>query len=307
MRCAVIVNPRSANGKTGRDWPRIEAAIREACAPETVLHTKYAGHATQLVRELLRGEYTHVVSVGGDGTHHEVVNGFFDGENAINSEATMAILPQGTGSDLARSLNLRTVEDALRALRGGISLDVDVGRVRFVNHEGHDTLEYFLNCAHIGFGGHVAERVNRTSKALGGFMSFLVGVLRGLATYRSPVMTVRVDGTCINGRINDVIVANAQWDGGGMFVAPDAALDSGSFEVYVIEDIGKIDAVRNLHKIYKGRLMDRPDIVQHFRAQRIEATSPECVLINLEGEQPGRLPATFDVMPGVLRLITGTK
>lgn len=307
MRTAVIVNPRSANGRTGRDWPGIEARIREACAPEAVVHTERPGHATGLARELLDSGYLQIVSVGGDGTHHEIVNGFFRDDAPVNPEARMAILPQGTGSDLARSLQFRTLEDALTALRAGAVRPIDVGRARFMSHNDRNTTEYFLNCAHIGFGGHVADRVNRTSKALGGFMSFLIGVLRGLASSKSPVMTVTAGESCVSGRINDVIIANAQWDGGGMFVAPNAALDSGSFEVYVIDDLGIIAAVRNLHKVYKGRLMDRPDIVQHFRVQRIEAHSPERVLINLEGEQPGKLPASFEILPGVLNLVTGAR
>ncbi len=305
MRCAVIVNPRSANGKTGRDWPKIEGAVREACNPERVVHTEHPGHATTLTREMLREGFELIVSAGGDGTHHEVVNGFFERDTMIRPEATMAILPQGTGSDLARSLQFTTIQEALAALVRGRVCHVDVGRAHFLNHRDEHVSEYFLNCAHIGFGGHVADRVNRTSKALGGFLSFLIGVLKSLVTYRSPVMTARVDGNYVHGRINDIVIANAQWDGGGMFIAPNAALDSGSFEVYVIEDISRLDAVRNLHKIYKGRLMDRPDIVQYFQARRIDATSPERVLINLEGEQPGRLPATFEVLPAALRLITG--
>src|SRR5690606_7047964 len=122
----IVVNPRSANGRTGRDWPGIEGRVRDAYAPETVLHTEYAGHATVLVRELLDEGYTQIASVGGDGTHHEVVNGFFRGGEAINPAARMAIVPQGTGSDLARSFGLRSVEDALAALREGQVTEIDV-------------------------------------------------------------------------------------------------------------------------------------------------------------------------------------
>lgn len=305
MRTAVIVNPKSANGRTGRDWRRIEPEVHAACAPDAILHTEHVGHAVALTRELLTEGYTQIVSAGGDGTHHEVVNGFFRDERIVNPAARMAILPQGTGSDLARSLHLRTLPDALAALRTGTVRTVDVGLAWFKDHHGDDAHEYFLNCAHIGFGGHVADRVNRTSKALGGFASFLLGVLRGLATYRCPIMTVSVGNHCISGRIHDVVIANAQWDGGGMFIAPNAALDSGTFEVYVIDELGVFAALRNLHKVYKGRLMDRPDIVQHFRATSIEAHSAEQVLINLEGEQPGRLPASFQILPGILSLVTG--
>ncbi len=303
LKTAVIVNPRSANGRTGKAWALLEPRVREVLGEFKLCITQKPGHATELVQETLKDGYTRIVSVGGDGTHHEVLNGFFENGEAISPDAVMAILPQGTGSDLARTLGIPSGEEAVTLLASNKTIASDVGRVEYTVESGEGGIEYFLNVAHIGFGGAVAERVNRHSKALGGFMSFLVGVVKTLFTYRNPLMNIEIDGERIKARVNDIIIANGKYDGGGMLVAPEAELDSSVFEVLIIGDIGPIEGVLNIPRLYKGTLQERPDRVRHLKARRITARSEEQVLINLEGEQPGALPACFEVVAGAIRLV----
>jgi YegS/Rv2252/BmrU family lipid kinase len=269
-----------------------------------VLETERAGHATELTGRTLRDGCAHVVSVGGDGTHHEVVNGFFDADATVNPDARLSILPLGTGSDLARTLQLSDLDCAVAALSGGITVDADVGRVRYTRDDGEPASRYFINTLHMGLGGAVSERVNHTSKVLGGFASFLWGAIATMATYTNTPMTLTLDDACIEQPCSDVIVANAQYDGGGMHVAPQARLDDGLLDVFVIGDVSRIQAFQNLPRVYRGTLHERPDIVQCRRVRKIEAHSDEAVLLNLDGERPGRLPASIEVVPGAIRLTT---
>jgi len=168
-----------------------------------------------------------------------------------------------------------------------------------------EVLGYFVNAAHIGMGGDVADRTNRTTKVFGGFVCFFWGVLATLASYRNKAMRLEIDDTIMEGKWCDVIFANGKYDGGGMFIAPDAELASGVFEVFAIGDISRPQALANMRRIYRGTLKDRPDLVRYLRARRIVATSDEEVLVNLDGEQPGRLPATFELVPSALNLAVG--
>jgi len=303
MKTAVILNPRSAHGRAGRAWPRLEPAVRQALGLFTLLETERSGHASELARNALKQGHDRIVSVGGDGTHHEVVNGFFDDLVPVNPDATLALLPLGTGSDLARTLGLPKGLDAAPLLALTSTIGADVGRATFTLSDGTRASEYFINVSHVGAGGAVAERVNRTTKVLGGFPSFLWGVLATLLTYQNVSLRLDIDGQKLSQVCNDIVIANGRYDGGGMLVAPEARLDSGHFEVYVIGDIGRIESFTNLPKIYKGRLMDRPDKVTHFKAKRIvvEADAPVCV--NLDGECPGHLPAIFEVLSAAVRLV----
>ncbi len=301
-RAAVIVNPRAANGRTGKQWPRIESQVRQALQEFTPLITEGPGHAEELTRNALREGHERIVSVGGDGTHHEVVNGFFEGDKPVNPDAHMAILPQGTGSDLARTLGITMGAGALEVLGQDHALAADVGRARFALPGGGEKSEYFLNCAHIGMGGEVANRVNRTTKAFGGFASFLWGVVSVFLTHRSKNMRLDIGDATLEQPCQDIIIANGRYDGGGMHVAPQAKLDSGVFEVYIIGDVSRLQGIANMHRLYKGTLKDRTDIVRYIRTERIHAESDEPVLLNLEGEQPGQTPVTIDLLPRALNL-----
>ena len=151
----------------------------------------------------------------------------------------------------------------------------------------------------------MAERVNRTTKVFGGFVSFLLGVLTTLATFRSPLLTLEIDSERITQRCLNVIVANGRYYGGGIHVAPDARMDSGRFEVFVLNDMGVFRAVANLPRFYGGAIKDRPDLVRCYTASRIVAQADERVLLNLDGEQPGQLPVTIDLVPAALDLVVG--
>lgn len=304
-KVAVVINPRSCNGRTAKRWPVLGLSLREAIGEYTVLMTERVGHATQLTREALKSGHERIISIGGDGTHNEVVNGFFEDESLVNPEASLAVIPAGTGSDFSKTLRLPRGVDAIPYVVDGTYKRADVGRVKYTLPEGGQAVRYFINIADFGAGGEVVRRVNQTSKFFGGFLSFLYGVLSTLATYRNPYVKLEIDGTQFSDRCNNVIVANGQYYGGGMHVAPHARLDSRAFDVYVIGDVGKLEAVVNLPKIYRGHLLRRADKVRYFRASRISADSDERVLLNLDGEQPGQLPATIQLLPSVLDVVIG--
>ena len=302
MKYAVIMNPRSANGRTAKAWGRVESLVRSVIGDFALLLTERPGHAPELVRNALKNGASRIVSVGGDGTIHEIANGFFDGEDLVNPEASLAIVPMGTGSDLARTLNLASPEQAIARLASADTTAIDVGRFRYTTDQG-ERLGYFVNAAHIGMGAAVGDRVNRTTKAFGGFASFLWGVMATMLTYRNPSLVLDIDGRSVEGRCNDIIFANGRYDGGGMHVAPRARLDSGTLEVFVIGDIGRIEGFRNIPLLYQGRLVDHPDRVSYYQARRITARSEERVYVNLDGEVPGYLPASVEVVPSAIPLV----
>jgi diacylglycerol kinase (ATP) len=302
-RFAIIVNRNAANGRAGKAWPDVEQAIRRVLGNFAVYFTEYTGHATGLVRNALMDGHNRIVSFGGDGTHNEVLNGFFSGGAPINPEAALALIPHGTGCDLARTLGLPRGRDAAAWLASPHTIPCDVGRVSFTLPDGSYDIRYFINVADFGAGGEVVRRVNQTTKFFGGFASFLYGCVATLATYRNPHVLLELDGVVREGRLVNVIVANGQYYGGGMHVAPEARLDSGEFDVYVIGDIRRLEAIMNLPKLYRGLLLKRIDKVEYFRARRIAAYSDETVLLNLDGEQPGRLPIRIEIIPSAIRLV----
>jgi YegS/Rv2252/BmrU family lipid kinase len=305
MKTAVVLNPRAAAGRAGAQWPRIEAALNAELGDWTPLRTERPGHATDLVRQALRDGFERIVSIGGDGTHHEVVNGFFDEAGPVNREAVLAIVPIGTGSDFGRTLRLPPGAESVPLITRGRIIRSDLGRVAYTLPDGGTSTLYFINVADFGAGGAVAERVNNSSKGFGGFWSFFWGVLSTLLHYRAPQFELQLDNETVSGRSLSVIVANAEYYGGGIHVAPRASLEDGLLDVFVLADMSIFRALLNLRRFYVGDIYDRPKLVRPYQVRRLEIRSADRVLINLDGEQPGLLPATVEAIPQALRLVTG--
>lgn len=304
-RIAVIVNPVSAGGRTGRRWPALHATMREVLDDFTVFTTQYRDHATVLTKQALRSGYTRIVSVGGDGTHHEILNGFFDGYLPINPAASLAIVPQGTGSDLARTLGIAKSRDAIEMIRHGRSMQIDIGRVTFTRWDGEPGVRYFINIADFGIGGAIVQRIEGSKRRLGTTLAYLWGLLRTLATFKPQHLTLQIGGALIEGDFLDVIVANGQYYGGGIRVARSARLDSGHFEVICVPQVPFWEALPNLLKLYDGSFVENPRWAKTFQASRIVAQSPEKVLIDLDGEGPGTLPLAIEILPAALKLVIG--
>jgi diacylglycerol kinase (ATP) len=225
-----------------------------------------------------------------------VVNG------VAGSGVELATIPIGTGMDFGRTYGIPTrFDEAVRAAVGGKTRTIDAGRVHYRTWAGEDAERWFANVASVGMSGAVAQRANGMSKALGGKATFFYALTRVFLEWQNTEVTVRVDGGERRGRMHDVIVANGVWHGGGMKLAPDAAPDDGLFDVVLIGDVSKVDFLTTAPKIYKGRHVHHPK-VEVLRSARVEVDAPEILPIELEGEQVGTTPATFEVVPGALRI-----
>jgi YegS/Rv2252/BmrU family lipid kinase len=301
-----IVNPNSAAGQTARQWPHIEKLLSLSLGGVEALFTKAMGDATGLALEAARGGADLIISVGGDGTNNEVVNGLLcDGAPKI--PPPIALVPRGTGGDFRKTIGIpNVVEEAVKIIAEGKPKRVDAGRMRITNDDGVEVTRYFLNISSFGIGGLVDRNVNKTTKIFGGKVSFILGTVKAFFAYKNQKVKISFDdGPFEEMVINDVAMANGRFFGGGMMIAPEASLDDGLLDVVIIGDITTGEALSNSAKIYKGTHMPHPKI-RHLRAKKVVAEPfdpAERVLLDVDGEAPGRLPATFEIMPGALTVI----
>lgn len=238
--------------------------------------------------------------VGGDGSVHEVVNGLLS--TATASEVEMAVLPRGTGRDFVRSLRIpRDLTQALDVARDGRPRMVDVGRARYTAWDGSEMQAYFANFAGAGISGAIARRANRSSKALGGRISFLAATVAVFARWRSTTVTAEIDAERRSGEMFEVLVMNGDYAAGGMWVTPQAEPDDGQFDVLLIGDVTKTDFIRTFPKIYRGKHLAHPKIdVVRGRTVQVECDIP--LPIVLDGEQPGTTPVRVEIVPRALRV-----
>jgi diacylglycerol kinase family enzyme len=191
----------------------------------------------------------------------------------------------------------------VKLLGAGQTKKIDVGRMEMTDHQGRTVVRYFLNIASFGIGGDVDARVNRSSKALGGFVSFAWASLSAMLMFQNKKVRIVLDDKYDLGErtIFNVAVANGQFFGGGMHIAPMANLCDGIFDVIVLGDFKRRETLVQMPKIYKAQHMGHPK-VEHYRAKKVVATSDETVLLDVDGEQPGKLPTVFTVCPDALKL-----
>jgi len=303
-----VVNPRSGGGRTGREWPKIERALREAYPRVQIAHTQRPGEAAELVREALSEGHSEIIAVGGDGTINEAVNGFFDADGPIAPDAVFAFVTSGTGGDFRKTFGIEAgCAAAIAGLRNAPVRAIDVGRVSCVGLSGESVVRHFVNIASFGLSGVIVDSVNRArfAKLFGGTFAFAFHSALAMLTYREHMVRLRIDGVLDEiASIATVAVANGQYFGGGMRVAPQAKPDDGFFDVIVIG--GAKRGILDLKLLYSGEHLNTPG-VRDFRGRKVTAapvieTRGQAVFIELDGESAGRLPATFEILPRALNL-----
>jgi YegS/Rv2252/BmrU family lipid kinase len=300
----VIVNPASGGGKTGRRWPGLDARLRAEGVQFDVELTREPGHAEHLARAAALAGSKTILVVGGDGTIHEVVNGLI-ADDAPIGEVTLGVLPVGTGSDFARALLPKGVQReplaaALYLTKRAQPQPLDVGRIDCLRG-GQASVRHFVNIAGLGFDGEVADRVNRAGRS-GGTLVYQTMLLRSLAAYQNKHVRLAIDGRVVEGVMNSVVIANARYFGGGMFVAPNARWDDGQFDVIVLGDFGKLEVVANMPRLYRGTHLTHPKVTE-LRGREVTVEARERMFLQAEGELVGEAPARFRILPQALKIL----
>jgi YegS/Rv2252/BmrU family lipid kinase len=300
----IIVNPHSAGGATGRRWQEIESRLRQRLSvPFDVAFTQHACHATTLAREAA-GRYGCVVAMGGDGTINEVLNGLVDDNGPLRSDLRLAIIPRGTGADFVRTLGIpRDLEGAAARVARGQVREVDLAKVHFRDFAGQDTLRFFINEGEIGLGAATCQAVNRSSKRLGPRLTYMWSTIVTVLRYRDHWVTLTLDGgQPWRIHLSNAWLANGQYSGSGIRMAPHARLDDGLLDVVAIAHMGLIEKIVRLRKLRSGEFIGQPGVT-YTTARHIEARSEETVLIEVEGEPIGTLPATFELLDKRLKVV----
>jgi YegS/Rv2252/BmrU family lipid kinase len=301
VKTAVIVNPRSAGGKTGRAWPRTAALLAARLGPLETRFTERPGHATVLTRELLEQGCDRILAAGGDGTIHEVANGFLRDDQPVRPGAALGILPLGTGGDFRRTLGFpRNLDQAVGALAISQPLCIDVGKAVFCGRDGSRQTRYFVNLLSFGMGGEVAARSRNILSPLGGTAAFLYASAAALVGYRRRQVRLTLDGASepLSFGIYNIAVGNGRFHGGGMQACPTAILNDGVFEISVIQYMSVPQVLRDFRVLYSDNIYQHPKVL-HLRASTLRAETEDQapVRIEVDGEPLGVLPIEISVLP----------
>ena len=304
----VIVNPLSARGRTCQRWKAIKEIIRHYFTEFKYIFTEQPRQATEIARDLLKDGFDLIIGVGGDGTVNEIANGYFhqDSQQAINGDASLAIIPSGTGSDFVRSQRIpRDFKRSIETIKNSGIKAIDVGKItfNFDSAEAERSSVYFVNVADFGLGAEVSRTVAAVPSSKRGPFSYYLGLLSTIRNYKSKKVKVVIDDTEeISDRFLIGAVANGSIFGGGMIIAPGAKPDDGYFDLVLVEDMGRFEIIKSSTRLYTGTLPQHPKVkvkrVKNIKVYPAETDEVPDKAVNIEydGEIGKSIPAEFKII-----------
>ena len=296
----VIVNPIAGAGKTAKKWPQIMALLKSIGLRFEHDLTEAPGHAIELARSAAKEGCELVVSVGGDGTINEIVNGLYDAGSI--GDVMLGIISTGAGNDYIRTIGVpRHHQEACQCFTNPRKLTVDLGVVEYVN-SGQMVKRLFVNFAGLGFDAEVVKATTQRFKALGSLPSYLMGLLTTLLFYENKQVSLKLDGQTEERKVCTILMSNGKYGGGGMFAAPNADPMDGLLDVLIIDDLSKLDLLRSLPRIYRGTHLTHPKVTVK-RAREIEIRPTQQMSLQADGELLGEAPAYFRVLPAALNVV----
>ena len=288
MKLQVIANPKAGHGKGLRNIENLKKLLQSQDVKNQFFETVAPGEATQIARRLAEARQDRIVVLGGDGTISEVVNGVF------GSDVELGVISVGTGNDVARSLGLpyNNLEASLKIVLNGSPKKIDVGE---------EAGRYFISVLGIGFAATVAAEANKM-KLLKGSTAFFAAVYKAIGSLRSFPLSLTLDVRRMNIDCIAVLIQNTCYSGGGLLLAPEAAIDDGLFDVVVVEKINRMDLMFNFPRLYRGSHLEHPKF-SVYQAKFVEIESPEPLEKMLDGDIFGKTPVSAKVANRAVRVV----
>jgi len=309
----IIVNRLSGGGRA-EHWWRLALPLLDREGLNFFWQYSEGGAATaaQVRKAVLKDNASAVLAVGGDGHIHDVINGLIEDDDLLRKDLALGIYPAGSGCDFARMIYTNSGDNSMSGLLDllfcGQLLPIDVGRADFFGFDGKECRSYFINGSDIGLGAETAGRVNARGGLLkrllkSGQLAFLLAALQALRGYRYMPMRIEADGEKLDGQYLIAAAGNGGFMGGNMRLFPQAKLDDGLLELFLVRQLPKVRVLRLFIKVYDGTVLEVAEVC-HRQARSVNLTPAEPLPLELDGELPGFTPLKVRVLPGILPLLT---
>jgi len=299
LKTFLILNPAAGKGKGKKIFPAIQAALREKFNDLEVRTSEYPGHLAEISRQAVAQGCRRLITIGGDGTPFEVINGLF-AAGKPGQEIELGMIPAGTGNSFLRDFADVSPDKWLEYILEGKSRPVDVVEFSYFK-AGQEIKSHYLNIMGIGLIADILKLTNEKLKFMGpaGYsMAVLIRLFRGM----NNRMKVRVDDQSFALKNSALVISNSRFTGGNMKIAPMADTGDGQVDMVVFNEVNRREIIDIFINVFKGRHVGHPK-VKIFRGSEmhIEAEPPQ--LLMADGELLGQTPMTLRVLPGALRVL----
>jgi len=248
----IVVNPHSGNSNFKKSWEKITYILKLKNINFSYSFTEYRKHEVILVDKAIEQGYRNIISVGGDGTLHHVVNGIMKQRYIKTSKIKLGVIPLGTGNDWIRTYNIpNSIEKSIDVIFKNTTVLQDIGCITLLNGK----KEYFNNLAGTGYDGYVVKNLNYLKKM--GSLAFLVSGLYSLFSYKKTKYKIIINNKTINEQCLMILFGICKYSGGGLRVTKDPNPKDGLLDITIVKNISFLDLLFNIPKLYNG------DIIHH--------------------------------------------
>ena len=296
----VIVNPTSGNGISKKLWPKIEKELLLQNFEFEVAFTEHEEHSKELVQSALNANFRKIISVGGDGSLHNIVNGIFNATSTDYKSIRLGVIPIGTGNDWVRSYNIPiNYRKAIAIIKEEHAYYQDIGKISLINS---NTNYYFNNLAGIGFDGHVVNKVHKYKYL--GFLAYLTGALVSLVGFKRKDLDLKFNKTSISGKSLMLLIGIGKYSGGGMQLTENVKTNDGLFDISYIKDVSIFTVIKHISKIFKGTVTELP-IIETYKtsALKVSIKSNKDIYLQADGELLKTDSFTASILPRALQFI----
>ena len=294
------------HGRIGKESRLIYSIEKNFAAEYDLLfvHTERSNHASELAREMINDGCDYLVSVGGDGTLNEIINGAMKARKTKREHCIIGVLPAGTGNDFVRASGFKwSIESLHEKIRSGRSTKADIGEIEYTALSGKRECRFYINIADIGIGGMVVYRVNRSRKIFGPSITFFINVIISFFKFRHMEVSIAANTFKWKGRAISVCIANGKYFGSGLGIAPFAKINDRIMDLVVIGNVRLIDFLRYLPLLRRCKPIIHPEIIYKRIMQCKIETKAKKSPVDIDGEFVGYAPLSMKMIPSAIRMI----
>ena len=291
----VIINPTSGNGSAKKKWPKIEELLIRNGFSFEVAFTEYHNHSIELVQNAVKQNITNIISIGGDGTLHNIINGIMIQNAVATNDICVGVIPIGTGNDWVRTHQIpNNIETAIQIIKNGKVSQQDIGKIEFENSNKEPV--FFNNLAGVGFDGYVVSKVEKHKHI--GALAYLLGTLNSLFSFKNFDSKVRVDSKEVSGKTLMILIGLCKYSGGGMQLTKTPNPFDGFFDISIAKNLSKLDIIKNVTKLFNGKIVNHKK-VESIKSNRLKIEIPqtEKPFIQADGELIGTGNIDVTIIP----------
>ncbi len=278
----IIANPTSGNRNFSKQWKEIQQLLNNKNIDYSFAFTQFSKHEIELVQNAIQKGFRNIISIGGDGTLHNVVNGIMLQRYVKTSDITIAVIPQGTGNDWIKTYNIpNDVEKAIEIIHHKKTILQDIGVLKTEDKK----ISYFNNVAGLGYDGYIVNKL-KTLKRFGS-VAYLLSGLAGLLFYKKSTFKIIFDDKIIETNCLMTLFGICKFSGGGMQFTKDVNTADGLFDITIAKNLTIFDLVFNIKKLYNGTIVHHKKVETYKTKEIIVIPQTTKPFIQADGELIG--------------------